>query len=315
MRLIALIALWFASALPAVAEAWTARLPPDSHYIAGVAETPMPAVQIYCAAKTVQLAPITQSRWFEVSIAPPWQVVIGFTPALIPVPQTQNVEVTLFVDETGYRLPPVGFNELDGGWETQLALSDPMFIALAQAKRLVMQVGPSTAWELPVAGMSEALATITSACGKAWVDTGHPAPSSLTGAVPMDLVPQARRAVALTCGQDIFAIGPHGLKSANIDGDGVPDVILDYNDITCGPRALRPNVCGASTCSIDVFLSRTFAATGRPENLLGTSAATVPLSNGAVAVSASGNFSMCQSTASCAFLFYWDGTSFKELRN
>jgi len=313
MRFLPFIAFCCTYALPVVAQEWTARLPPDSHFIGGVAATSVPAMHIHCAVETVQLAPVTQSRWFEVSVAPPWQVVIGFTPALIPLPQTQRAEVILYVDETGYRLPPVGFNELDGGWEVQLAMTDPMFAALTEARRLVMQVGPSTAWELPVAGLSDALATITSACGKAWVDTGHPAPASFASAVPMDLVVKAKQAVAITCGHDIFAIGPRGLSTANVDGDAVPDVILDYNDITCGPNQRRPNVCGANTCSIDVFLSKTFATSGRPEGILGVGAGTVPLSNGNVAVSAMGNYGMCQSQEPCSFLFYWDGAALSEL--
>lgn len=72
-------------------------------------------------------------------------------------------------------------------------------------------------------------------------------------------------------------------------------------------------VCGASMCSVDVFLSSTFPRTGEPEMLMGLSSAISPLPNGNEAVATSGSLAACGGMEACTFILYRDGTSLREL--
>lgn len=311
-----LITLFLLCAGPLTAQGWTAEVSRDEIYDAGRVFMPGRMINISCAAPTGRANVTPDSRWWEVSVAPPWQYLLDFANPMVPEAQVgYEVEMILFADGTGYKLPLVSLNELEGGWQVILPMSDPVFGAAAVASRLILQVGPGTAWELPVAGLAGGLNQIRDICVSGWQARGIPgsAGAIATPAAALDLRAVAAQFAAQGCGSTP-QLGLHALKEADIDGDGHKDVVLDYNDIACGADRRRPQVCGMNTCSIDVFLSRTFPQTGQPENLLGTSAAFVPLSNGSVAVSASGNLSMCQSTEPCAFLFYWDGARFTDLK-
>lgn len=303
MRLLSALMFCMTLCSGAVAQSWQADLSRDAAYLAGDVSYPGLGMRFTCHARAPEHGNVIDSIWFESTIAPPSQFLIGFSDPLVPLGPLYRDDLTLFVGQTGYRLPRVSWNELNSGWETLVGVSDRMFAALPNATRLVLHVGNTQAWELPVNGLATSLAQAQAHCTKAW-----------QGAVPApDLRRMAERFAASNC-SDFFTLGPQAIRTANIDGDGIPDIVLDYNAITCDNDNKRPGVCGASLCSVDIFLSRTFAKTGQPEQLLGMSAELVPLSNGNQAVATSGNLSICQSTEPCAFYWYWDGHSFTQLQ-
>lgn len=318
LSLIFVLLLLSVLASPATAQDWTAQISDDRVFDGGWATAPGRSVGMHCAARKPGQGPAMDSQWVETTIPDPWRFVLSFSDQLFPGPAYQRDDVILFIDQTGYRLPTVYQNELAGGWEVTLSLTDPLYRAMTTGQRMVMQVGPDAAWEIPMQGAGRAIEQVVAVCAATWQRTGNRPPNALTA--PGE--PGARQDVGLrhwaeqsasTACSDFFTAGPNGFLTANIDGDGIPDVIVNYNDITCDNDGRRPGVCGASLCSVDVFLSRTFARTNRPEQLLGMSAAFVDLSNGNQALSITGNLSMCQDRPDCTFLWYWDGGQFTEL--
>ena len=109
-------------------------------------------------------------------------------------------------------------------------------------------------------------------------------------------------------------IEPDAFLTGDIDGDGVPDVVLDWRSVQC-QGSMRYPFCGASTCTADVYLSSAYHRTGYPEALLALGVRLQPLSNGAMAVAVGGTLSDCYAVGkdSCEFLFYWNGYDLVKL--
>ena len=103
-------------------------------------------------------------------------------------------------------------------------------------------------------------------------------------------------------------IEPDAFLTGDIDGDGLPDVVLDWGAVQCYGPMSRP-FCGASRCSADVFLSSAYHRKRSPETLLGQGVWLQPLSNGNIGVSVGGALNECYATGnqSCTFLYYWNG--------
>lgn len=145
VRLAAFLSLFLIWSVPIYAQGWTAKITRDAVYDAGRVSLPGYTMGISCAARAAQRGPVLGSQWWEVSVAPPWQYLINFSDQLVPIaPHEIYVQMTLFVDQTGYQLPRVLRNELEGGWQVMLPMTDQMFAALKTASRLVLQVGANT---------------------------------------------------------------------------------------------------------------------------------------------------------------------------
>jgi hypothetical protein len=56
-----------------------------------------------------------------------------------------------------------------------------------------------------------------------------------------------------SCAPDAAKTGPGMLKRQDVNGDGVPDFILDYGEVQC-PKGGRLN-CGSAGCLTQVFTS------------------------------------------------------------
>jgi hypothetical protein len=107
---------------------------------------------------------------------------------------------------------------------------------------------------------------------------------------------------------------PDAFLSAEIDGDGVPDVVLDWRKIKCSGTFSQP-FCGASMCSADVYLSASYLRTNSPKQFLAAGVRLQSLSNGNMAVGVGGSLADCYGIGAdnCEFLYYWNGADLVDL--
>lgn len=99
------------------------------------------------------------------------------------------------------------------------------------------------------------------------------------------------------------------VQSADLDGDGVQDFVLNWAGMQCGAADFGATGCGAGNCLIDVFLS----ARGYlpPEQLLGALADVVIDTQGRIGLFLSGTPFVCADGA-CDSPFYWNGTTLAQ---
>jgi hypothetical protein len=99
------------------------------------------------------------------------------------------------------------------------------------------------------------------------------------------------------------------VQSADMDGDGVQDFVLNWAGMQCGAADFGATGCGAGNCLIDVFLS----AQGYvpPEQLLGALADVVIDTQGRIGLLLSGTPFVCADGA-CDSPFYWNGVSLAQ---
>lgn len=312
-------------AAPLWAQQWETKLTRDDAYDAGRVVMPGSAMVIACAARSPKRGPILGSAWWEVSVAPPWQYLLVFQDQLVPAAgSAQQVEMILFADQTGYRLPPVLRNELEGGWQVMLPMTDPMLIAAETASQLVLQVGATTAWQLPVAGLAQGLKATRDACGATWNATGIATPAGFAppgGSAPtapaapaaptpgaFTLPPQVQANANQSCsGQATF--DGAALQAGDLDGDGAPDIVMDWGLVRCNGQSMRA-FCGAANCQYDIFLSsRSYALT---DTRLAVSATIVQHHSGRLGLLMAGTAGVC-SQIDCNVPWLWNGTGFVQV--
>lgn len=222
-------------------------------------------------------------------------------------------DVLLVAGSTGYRLPPVRWNDLFETWETDVWATDPVFAAIAGQVSFELRSALG-ARVYTSDGLGAALAQLTSHCqsmfsaiGKQWrTGASDPAPVAASPAAP-SMRQAAEAAVQMGCGGPATA-GPDAYLSGDIDGDGQPDAVVNWSEITCTSGYPRP-FCGAAMCSANVFLSRVFPQRQSPVDLLSAGVRLIPLDNGNMGVAVGGSLSMCQprGATSCDFIWYWNG--------
>lgn len=303
----------------AQAQVWVASQADDGAYVYGSASPEPVQVWLSCNAPSAQRLPPVQVDAHEETVSAPYTIRLEFGLGLIPGGDFR-ADIHLWIGETAYRLPPVAPNELVGVWELTLSMADPMLTALRAASRLVLAPGSDQAWEIPVAGLPEASKAAMQTCVDAWIAAGFDVPPALSefapawgggAATPMRVA--ADRAVAEGCNGPATR-GPGYLLAGNVDGDGVEDIVLDWDAVECAAPPARP-FCGAALCSADLFLSATYPRTGQPEGWLAMGVELVPLSNGNDGVRIGTSLATCTERAlpDCTLLFYWDGEEFREL--
>lgn len=321
MRIAGLIGVLLMLATSSAAQDWTAKIARDDVYHSSVLSL-AGAAHLSCYARAPENAPIVASQWHTVNVGQPWHYLFEAMQALVPVePTVLEVEMILFVDGTGYRLPPVVRNELEGTWQVILPMGDPMVTALKSARRLVLQVGTAHAWELPVAGLATGLKEIQDACISSWNAIGLPTPPGVGGTPSAPARPAAAPAqagFALPASLQAYANQqcrgsagfPQGaLKAGDLDADGAPDVVMDWGTITCNGQRLR-NFCGAANCQFDVFLSsRGYALS---DTRLATRLEIVTHRSGRMGLGMGGTASVC-GQIDCSVPWLWNGTAFVQV--
>jgi hypothetical protein len=173
-----------------------------------------------------------------------------------------DLAVTLDIDGATFDLPSP---EVDPGGVTlrqPLDINDPVWSALRAGDALRVSVSGLPDIPVPLTGSSAAIAEAARFCATRWTDpatpdlprtvSATPQPSAPTNAVigaqPEDA---ARQFLLVDCAAGA-RLAEGALQSADFDGDGNPDQVLDAAAYTCGDT--RP-YCGAVLCSVFVFLS------------------------------------------------------------
>lgn len=324
MRLGLFALIWILCPAPLAAQSWTADLSDDGGYAGAFVSYPGVGFGFNCAARSIQNKPLMDTMWFESSVAPPYQYQLTMTDQLIPTDPWERSDIILFVNETGYRLPKVQWNEMDGGWQVDLTMTDTAIRALQNASRVVLQVGTQAAWEVPVVGLGAALEKARQFCAATWVATGYPAPAgfgALTGAAPsapaapvpspqgvFQLPAQIQAHADKQC-QGLATISPNALQAGDLDGDGHPDVVVNWRDVACAGQSFN-TFCGAANCSIEVFMSS--RGYGNPIQMLGTSVGIGPHRTGRLALGISGTYGLCGENG-CDTPWLWTGSDFEQI--
>ena len=302
-RLIAcLLAMW---ASTAQAQVWQAQSVDGGHYIAHTARAGV-SVDLVCLAPSLQRRPPMEVEQHEMLPMDAGRTRIEIGMDRVPVGNAiVRSDVVLWADQTGYRLPPVSFSELDSVWQVDIAASDPIWAALSQASAIVLAPGQDQAWQLPVAGRATALPELQADCAAAW----SAARSAPTAPGTVTIPPQVINRVTQGCGAPTPLPG-EAVQAGDLDRDGAPDFVLDWGAIRCPGTLPRP-LCGAANCSQMVFLSSRGYANSL--DYLGTSLTIVPHRSGVLALQITGSFSLCgMQNEKCAAPRVWDGTSFVE---
>lgn len=327
-RFWALAALVFSTPAAQAQTDWTSWSSDSGTYIFSFAIAPGESMRIGCTAPSPQGRPAIETGSHESHHTGPFGVVLAFQDQLFDwAPPYQINGATMFVGDTGYRLPPFSLDELRGT-AVYLSMADPLVEALYTADRLVLDTGQGKAFEYPVAGLSGALETAMRTCVDRWTVMGQPLPAALarysfpsgatgenthndTAAAP-DPRAIAQGYINMRCNGQGTAQA-EGVSFGDIDGDGRDDVLVDWGAVDCAQGGM-PLYCGASLCAGDVLLSGLDYVAREGESLLGMSHALVPLSNGNMGISSSGNLSMCGANTACSFIFFWDGARLSELK-
>jgi hypothetical protein len=303
--------------LPAMAmgQTWEIFTSDTGGLIYGGISAPEYTLVFSCNSPSPQRRPLMETEDHETILNAPFAMHVRLGAALVPPPGGEAVlpAVTLTLDGTGYRLPPMRWDELYGQWMVELVMADPVFGALSGASDLVLDSGTGSAWRYPVDGLAEGLSTAMSACATGWVQAGLALPPQLGGAAP---AAQAATTGLMTAEIDAFLrrgcnasyrIDERAIALHDLDRDGLPDRIVDWAGVTCSGDIARP-YCGAANCSIEVFLS---SRPGDPQSFIGVGYTVTQAANGAPGLRFGGTAGAC-ARGECDRIFWWDGSRFRD---
>ncbi|WP_189369216.1 hypothetical protein [Tateyamaria omphalii] len=85
---------------------------------------------------------------------------------------------TIFLGQTGYRLPPFELDEFSGTI-VRLSMVDPLMQALTVAPGFILDTGQGQAFDFGVSGLAGALDQVLYVCVSRWGELGRPVPAAL----------------------------------------------------------------------------------------------------------------------------------------
>jgi hypothetical protein len=230
--------------------------------------------------------------------------------------QVSRNDVLLVIGAGAYRLPRIAWDDYTSDWSLILQARGPMFDAISAVRSFEIRSDAGTVI-LGTSGFASGYANLINTCRRQFAAARQPwrsgpmvvaaqvAPAAPVAPVTMRQAAEAD--VAKGCnGPSTYE--PDAFLSAEIDGDGVADVVLDWRKIKCSGTFSQP-FCGASMCSADVYLSGSYARTNAPKQLLAAGVRLQSLSNGNMAVGVGGSLADCYGIGAdnCEFLYYWNG--------
>jgi len=303
----------------AAAQDWAmSQFDDGSFFSATLAPVDGPGPALVCGERSPQGVSPTVTGNTEPDITPPGAFRVYLSDRAIGAPgahlQTRD-DVLLVVGDTGFRLRGLRWNELFVTWEIDLPANDPAFAAIAGHERFELRSDRGS-HAVSAVGFADGLRQLTGYCSAVFAAIGKPWPQQGGAATQVEAM---RRAAEADIGRGCngpATWGPEAMRAANIDGDGIEDIVLDWRAVTCSSGPPRP-YCGASMCSADIYLSALFPRKGHPEKLLALGVRIQPLDNGNDAVGLGGSLSSCREafgTGDCEFLWYWTGTGLARLR-
>jgi hypothetical protein len=313
--------------LPAMAQDWRVDLRDDGSYLHGTATLAGDLVSLWCVAPSPQGRDPLSSEAYLVEPMAPYAIRILADAAFVAAPGQSRVDAIIGVDGGVFSLPMTVFGEEEAHWSVDIAMAEPLIAAALGTAKLTASMAGRAPVSLGTNGLNAALNAAMSHCIGGWQTAGYPLPAGLglSVAAPRNptlpagnmAAPNGAGAILMTmvdrhilqgCGST-YAVDPGYLQGAEVDGDGIDDLLIDWNHISCQGASPRP-FCGAANCSASVFLSQSTPAKGEPEEAFGTSHGFVPLSNGRMAVSSSFH---AGAQGTFEVLMYWDGLAFVEL--
>jgi len=307
--------------LPSVvaAQDWSmSQFDDGSFFSATLSPVDGPGPALVCGERSPQGLSAAVTGNTEPDITPPGAFRVYVSDRVIGPPgahrQTRD-DVLLVVGDTGFRLRGLRWNEMFSTWEVDLPAGDPAFAGIAAQERFELRSDRGSQM-ISAAGFDAGLRQLAGYCGAMFTAVGLPWPQQ--GGAPGQAGAMRRAAEA-----DIRrgCSGPatwteQAMLSANIDGDGVEDIVLDWSQVTCTGGLPRP-FCGASMCSAEVYISALYPRTGRPEGWLALGVRLQPLSNGNDGVAMGSSLASCRQIGKpggCEGILYWDGAGMTTLR-
>ena len=279
----------------AFAQAWQVVTEDDGSFYFAMGFAPG-QVGVFCGGRSPRgLSPQVTGN-VEPRVTKIGQVGLELADSLIGANQTGAIrnDVMAVVGQLGYRLPQVTLNELVGVQEQYLRRDDGLLTALQSGQPLEFRTDSGRQVRVDVLGASRAINTALSYCDRLSNST-----------IQVDLTSAAQTYIHAACGGSASAV-PGYLLQGDLDVDGKDDIVIDWSKVTCPGAVPRP-FCGASKCSVDVFLSRTFRPGGQPDGFLALGVTMQSSPFGGAQLLLGGGLSDCGGLAACHSIWRWDG--------
>lgn len=304
-----------------VAQTWQTRSNDSGALITASVSAPERSLSFFCTTPSPTGLPLLQTNEHESHRTDtPFTIIFAVGDALLdPYTDSSDLNATrVTFDTTTYGVPTMPWDEFFWSWNTTLSMQDPMVLNALSVRDMVFDPGRGTAYRYPVDGLSDGLRRTMATCVAGWQRSGVAVPPALQPFLssdsteplpepPTTVSPALDAHIRAGCNSS-YQLSPSTLGLADLDRDGVEDVVLDWADVNCLGQLRRP-FCGAANCSIDVFLS---TRPGRPAGeFLGVGYQIVPAPNGGLGLRFGGTAAVC-AQGGCDLVFWWDGQQFRQ---
>jgi hypothetical protein len=278
-----------------IAQSWQVTTQDDGSFYFAMGFVPG-KVGIYCGGRSPQRLSPQATGNVEPRTTQPGQVGLEMSDTLIGANQTGAArgDVMAVIGALGYRLPQIIQNELVGVQEQFLRRDDSLVAALQSGEPLEFRTDTGGRQTVPIDGAETAIATALSYCDR------------LANARPqVDLVGAAQTYIFQACGGQAQASQGY-LLQGDLDVDGQDDIVIDWSLISCPGPLARP-FCGASKCSVDVYLSRKYRPGAQPDGYLAVGVTMQASPFGGAQLHMGGGISDCGGLGACYAIWRWDG--------
>ncbi|TDK52127.1 hypothetical protein E1832_02075 [Antarcticimicrobium luteum] len=289
-----------------------------SFFSATLAPVDGPGPALVCGERSPQGVSPAVTGNTEPDITPPGAFRVYISDRAIGAPgahlQTRD-DVLLVAGDDGFRLRGLRWNDLFSTWELDLPETDPAFAAIAGQDRFELRSDRGN-HVISAMGFGEGVRQLSGYCRAMFAAVGRPWPQQgAAGARGVTMRQAAEADIRRGCGGPA-SWTPEALKSANIDGDGAEDIVLDWREVTCSGYG-SSLFCGAAMCSADLYISALYPRRGKPESWLAQGLRIQPLSNGMDGVVMGSSLASCSQIGlpgGCESTMYWNGTGLAPLR-